>query len=77
MNTIRDLSNEEIIERIEALYPDMELSEIMKMYNVVYLDDLIEILEQDLFLEEVDLDVVVQELKETAVLGDTSCPFSM
>ena len=48
MNTIRDLSNEEIIERIEALYPDMELSEIMKMYNVVYLDDLIEILEQDL-----------------------------
>lgn len=48
MNTIRDLSNEEIIERIEALYPDMELSEIMKIYNVVYLDDLIEILDQDL-----------------------------
>lgn len=48
MKTIRDLSTEEIIERIEALYPDMELSEIMKMYNVVYLDDLIEILEQDL-----------------------------
>ena len=48
MNTIRDLSNEEIIERIEALYPDMELSEVMKMYSVVYLDDLIEILDQDL-----------------------------
>lgn len=48
METIRDLSNEEIVERIESLYPDMELSEIMKMYNVVYLDDLIEILEQDL-----------------------------
>ena len=48
MKTICDLSNEEIIERIEALYSDMELSEIMKMYNVVYLDDLIEILEQDL-----------------------------
>lgn len=48
MKTIRDLSNEEIIERIEALYPDMELAEIMKMYNVVYLDDLVEILDQDL-----------------------------
>lgn len=48
MKTIRDLSNEEIIERIEALYPDMELAEIMKMYNVVYLDDSIEILDQDL-----------------------------
>ena len=48
MKTIYDLSTEEIIERIEALYPDMELSEIMKMYNVVYLDDLIEILDQDL-----------------------------
>ena len=48
MKTIRDLSNEEIIERIEALYPDMELSEIMKMHNVVYLDVLIEILDQDL-----------------------------
>ena len=48
MKTIRDLSNEEIIVRIEALYPFMELAEIMKMYNVVYLDDLIEILDQDL-----------------------------
>ena len=48
MKTIRDLSNEEIIERIEALYPDMELVEVMKMHNVVYLDDLIEILDQDL-----------------------------
>lgn len=48
MKTIRDLSNEEIIERIEALYPDMELAEVMKMHNVVYLDDLIEILDQDL-----------------------------
>ena len=48
MKTIRDLSNEEIIERIEALYPDMELAEIMAMYGVIYLDDLIEILDQDL-----------------------------
>ena len=48
MKTIRDLPNEEIIERIEALYPDMELAEIMKMHNVMYLDDLIEILDQDL-----------------------------
>ena len=48
MKTIRDLSNEEIIEKIEALYPDMELAEIMQIYNVVYLDDLIEILDQDL-----------------------------
>ena len=48
MKTIRDLSTEEIIERIEALYPDMELAEIMKMYNVVSLDDSIEILDQDL-----------------------------
>ena len=48
MKTIRDLPNEEIIERIEALYPDMELSEIMKMYGVIYLDDLIEILDEDL-----------------------------
>ena len=48
MKTIQDLSNEEIIERIEALYPDVELFEIMKMHNVVYLDDLIEILDQDL-----------------------------
>ena len=30
MKTIRDLSNEEIIEKIEALYPDMELTEIIK-----------------------------------------------
>ena len=48
METIRDLSTEEIIERIEALYPDMELSEVMEMYGVVYLDDLIEILDEDL-----------------------------
>ena len=48
METIRDLSTEEIIERIEALYPDMELSEVMEMYGVIYLDDLIEILDEDL-----------------------------
>lgn len=48
MKTVQDLSNEEIIEQIETLYPDMDLAEIMEMYNVVYLDDLIEILNQDL-----------------------------
>lgn len=47
MKTIRDLSNEEIIERIEALY-DMELAEIKEMYGVIYLDDLIEVLDEDL-----------------------------
>lgn len=54
MKTIRDLSNEEIIERIEALYPDMELAEVMKMHNVVCLDDLIEILDQDLLYLDKD-----------------------
>ena len=48
MEIIRDLSTEEVIKRIEALYPDMELSEIMQMYGVIYLDDLIEILDEDL-----------------------------
>ena len=33
MKTIHDLSNEEIIERIEALYPDMELAEVMTIHD--------------------------------------------
>lgn len=48
MKTIRDLTTEEIIKKIEVLYPDMELSEIKEMYGVIYLDDLIEILDEDL-----------------------------
>ena len=48
MKTICELTTEEIIERIEDLYPDMTLYEIKKMYGVIYLDDLIEILDEDL-----------------------------
>ena len=85
MKTIRDLSIEEVIERIETLYPDMELSEIKAMYGVIHLDDLIEILDQDLLDLDEDTDPVVlpdvdsevlKEIKDGEGLGDVSCPFA-